>query len=87
MLTPEQAIVILEKNCAIHVGNVVIADEAWQTLKSFVLAQQHLTKQGSLEDSSQICRCSRGKHSLREFDTKNNGMVFCPYCGGKLLPC
>ena len=33
-----------------------------------------------------ICRCNSGSSFAGSFDIKNNGMVYCPYCGGKLTP-
>ena len=33
-----------------------------------------------------ICRCEVGSRFASSFDIKHNGMVYCPYCGGKLTP-
>jgi hypothetical protein len=67
-MTPIEAIVVLEENCAIHVGNVALADAAWQTLKATVLAQQStnnaipkLSCKGCADERGENCDvCIRG---------------------------
>jgi hypothetical protein len=62
-MTPIEAIDAIEKNCAIHVGNVVLADEAWQTLKTAVLAQQTTNSKSA---PCPNCGERAGRYSLGE---------------------
>lgn len=62
-------------------GKTEPEEEAWQTLKSFVLAQQHLTHDTG-EPQAEICPACNGNGEVTGPGGGGMELIKCNWCGG-----